>query len=140
VQPQHRAHLLSTRSTIQEHLAAIRKVATTGDSPGGARSEPLPAGQRDELLAVLGRVEASLTALLQGLAPEAAESEGARDAGGARLWTAILLRTVAELVADLDPEVMERRYGPADPATAAVLREAVPRLCRDLDRALRIVG
>jgi hypothetical protein len=141
MQPQHRSHLLSTESTIREHLAAIRKVATTGESPGGGRSDPLPAGQEEPLLAALGDVEASLCEVVQALAPERINVKGEqRGAGGARMWASILLRTVADLVGDLDPEVMARRYGAVEPAAAAVLREAVPRLRGDLERALQLLG
>jgi hypothetical protein len=141
MQPRHRSHLRSTQSTIREHLAAIRKVVTTGESPGGGRSAPLPAAQREPLLAALDGLEASLAEVMQALAPERAGAGVERhDAAGARMWASILLRTVAELVRDLSPEAMERRYGVVAPAAAAALREAVPRLLREVERGLDLLN
>jgi hypothetical protein len=141
MQPRHRSHLRSTQSTIREHLAAIRQVVTSGESPGGGRSAPLPPNQREPLLAVLDRLEASLAEVMQALAPERTRASGEpREAAGARMWASILLRTVAELVRDLSPEVMGRRYGAADPAAAAALREAVPRLLREIGHGLDLLN
>jgi hypothetical protein len=141
MQPRHRSHLLSTQSTIREHLAAIRQVVTTGESPGGGRSAPLPPNQQEPLLAVLDGLEASLEEVVQTLAPQGAGARGEpRDAAGARMWASILLRTVAELIRDLSPEVMGLRYGAADPAAAAALREAVPRLLREVERGLHLLN
>jgi hypothetical protein len=139
--PQHRSHLLSTQSTIREHLAAIRKVATTGVSPGGGRSAPLPVATRAQLLEVLDRLEASLSEIVQVLALERTpRGDECQDAGGARMWTAVLLRTVAELVGDLDPEVMQRRYGSTSPAAARALREAVPHLLAEVERGVALLS
>ena len=135
MQTQHHAHLRSTESTIREHLAAIRKVAMTGESPGGARGRPLPDYPRDELLTVLEGVEAGLSDLVRLLVPEDPGIGGEdRDTGGSWMWVAILLRTVAELVRDLSPELMARRYGALDSASVAVLRERIPRLLHEIDR------
>jgi hypothetical protein len=140
MQSQHRSHLLSTESTIREHLAAIRKVVTTGESPGGGRSRPLAVTQREPLLAALEGVEASLAGLVRGLLPEASrDGVGSQGAGGARVWASILLRTVADLVRDLSPEVMERRYGRVDPAAATTLGEGVPRLPDEIERGLALL-
>ena len=140
MQAQHRSHLISTHSTIREHLAGIRKVVTTGESPGGGRSVPLPVRQREQVLAMLNNLEASLTGMVQLLVPDIAEAEGERqDAGGARMWASILLRTIAELVRDLSPEVMSQRYGTIGPAAAETLREGVPPLLDEIERGLALL-
>ena len=140
MQTQHRLHLTSTESTIRQHLAEIRKVVTTGESPGGGRSIPLPVCQRDQLLAVLDDLEASLRQMMQLLAldGEDADSKG-HDRGGTQMWASLLLRTVAELVRELSPEVMARQYGGLDPCAAAALRETVPRLLQEVERGLGVL-
>jgi len=137
---QHRLHLTSTESTIRQHLAEIRKVVTTGESPGGGRSIPLPVCQRDQLLAVLDDLEASLRQMMQLLAldGEDADSKG-HDHGGTQMWASLLLRTVAELMRDLSPEVMERHYGVLDPSAAATLQQAVPHLLQEVERGLDVL-
>lgn len=140
MQAHYRSHLLATESALREHLAEIRKVVTTGESPGGGRSQPLPERQRAQLLAILEGLETSLTALMRRLGLDR-DSEGTNPrAGSARMWASLLLRTMAELLRDLRPEVMERRYGAADPAVAETLRETLPGLAAEIARGIDLLS
>lgn len=140
MQPQHRSYLISTESTIRTHLAEIRRLITTGASPGGSQGKPLPVEQCDQLLTALDRLESSLTEVIRNLVPD---SEDARskslDGGNTRMWASLLLQTVAELIRELSPEVIAGRYGAITPVVETSLTQAVTRLLGETESALELL-
>ena len=120
----HRSHLVSTYTTVLQHLGEIRQAITAGKSPGGARLTPLPEPLRDQLLDQIDRIAAGLEELVRHFVPDwertAAETGGL---AATRMWAAILLRTVEELVEDLEPDHIQRHYGALELQDVAELDE-----------------
>jgi hypothetical protein len=122
----HKSHLVSTYTTVLQHLGEIHQAITAGKSPGGALLTPLPEPLRDQLVDRIDRIAAGLKELVRHFVPEweriAAETGGL---AATKMWTAILLRTVEELVEDLEPEQIGRHYGEVGETDAEVLRQRV---------------
>jgi hypothetical protein len=136
-----RSHVLSAYATVIQHLAEIRKVAATGETPGGSRTAPLPNPPRDQVIKIVEAIGASLTETLQALAPDQdARSADSKDSAGSRMWAIILFRTVEELLKDLNPEIMERRYGTLDPREAAILRNMVSELLNEINQGINLLS
>ena len=109
---QHITHLLSTYTTALQHLAEIRQVITAGKSPAGGRLTPFPQPLRDDLLALLDKAAEGLEEAVRALVPDFESATGeAGGQGATRMWASILLRTVEELVKDIQPNIMGRNYG-----------------------------
>jgi hypothetical protein len=122
----HRSHLVSTYTTVLQHLAEIRQAIAPGKSPGGARLTPLPDPLREQLLERLDRIAADLDGLVRRLVPDWERT--ATEVGGVaatRMWVAILLRTIEELVEDLKPDRIGKHYGAVGAREARVLDETV---------------
>jgi len=136
---QHKSHIVSTCSTVMQHLAEIRQVATTGKTPGGSQGTALPEQLREPLFARLDAVAAGLEALLESSAPDRGKVSAESTGGGASLmWVNILLRTVEELIRDLLPDSMSRQYGALDPAEARHLQSGVEGALGLLCEAMRL--
>jgi hypothetical protein len=136
----HRSHLLSTYSTVMQHLADLRQVATTGKSPAGGQVTPLPEPLRGELLSLVDRVSAAAEETVHLLVPDPKQALG--EPGGvaaARMWAAVLLGTAEELIEDLRPEVLGRRYGDLDPQEAGILDEEVRQMLALVREAIRLL-
>jgi len=129
---QHISHMTSTYTTVLQHLAEIRQVAS-GKSPGGARLAPLPRPEMERLSASLDDLRARLERVLRALVPDLERAVGdSGDVAATRMWVNILLRTVEELVADLLPARMQRRYG-------AIGRAEAQRLHADIEDVLSVI-
>jgi len=122
----HRSHIVSTYTTVLQHLADARQMITTGKSPGGGRVAPLPDPLQGEMLARFDAISAALGNLVHAFVPNWESMSG--EVGGpaaTRMWLSILLRTVDELVRDLCAERMGKHYGAVDAEEAGALGEAV---------------
>jgi len=132
---QHASHMISTYTTVLQHLSEIRQAAA-GKSPAGAALVPLPEPERARLAEMLDTLAARLQRLVRAFigADHGAEAE-AQGPSATRMWISILMCTVEELVSDLHPATMQRRYGEMDRAEADRLRaevEALLRFVRDV--------
>ena len=137
---QHKSHIVSTCSTVMQHLAEIRQVATTGKTPGGTQAAALPEQLRAPLFARLDAVAASLEALVESSAPgqNQARSESS-GTGTSLMWVNILLRTVEELIRDLLPDSMSRQYGALSSAEATQLESSVASVLESLHEAMLVI-
>ena len=137
---QHKSHIVSTCSTVMQHLAEIRQVATTGKTPGGRQAAALPEQLGESLLTKLDAVAAGLEALVKSSAPDrrktSAESSGT---GASLMWVNILLRTVEELIRDLLPDSMSRQYGALSSAEATQLESSVAGVLESLHEAMLVI-
>jgi len=134
---QHKTHLVSTYTTLLQHLAEIRQVATTGKTPAGGRVAPLPEPGRDRLLGRLEALATEMERLVQssGVDLRMVDSE----IGGlaaARMWINVLLRTVEELIEDLLPSRMGRQYGALGAAEGERLQRHVEKALARLREAM----
>ena len=136
---QHKSHIVSTYSTVMQHLADIRQVAATGKTPGGGQAAALPERLREPLFARLDVVAARLEDLVESSAPDRnkarPESSGI---GAALMWINILLRTVEELIRDLLPDTMSRQYGALSSTEARHLQAGVDTVLSSLHQALAL--
>ncbi len=137
----HKSHLVSTYTTVLQHLGEIRQAITAGKSPGGALLTPFPESLRAQLLDRIDRVAAGLEDMVRHFAPEW-ERTSAQTGGLAatKMWTAILLRTVEELVADLEPKRMEKHYGPVGGDAAEALEQSVREVLANIRQGIDLLG
>lgn len=125
---QHKSHLISTYTTVLQHLSEVSKAAS-GKSPGGEALVPLPQPERERLSAGLDAIAGQLKRVLEGFVGGwDSTATGPGGVGVTRMWVNLLLRTVEELIADLSPTRMERRYGKMPLAEAQRLRADVEAL------------
>jgi hypothetical protein len=138
---QHESHIVSTYTTALQHLAEIRQVVTTGETPAGGRVAPWPEPERERLVASVDAVAAGLEAIVRSFAPHW-EDMGRRTGGLAatRMWVSILLRTVEELVEEIRPARMSRRYGALGAADVQRLGGQVEGVISSLRSAMRMVS
>ncbi len=137
MQEQHRTHIVSTWSTVGQRLEEVRQVITRGRTPGGTAVAPLPEAVQEELTAALDRFEAQLREFVRQHAPsDAPPGETAADWGAARMWVSVLLRTIQELVEDLLPRRMGRRYGTLPPERAKDVEQSVEAMLDSLRQAI----
>jgi hypothetical protein len=137
----HKSHLVSTYTTVLQHLGEIRQAITAGKSPGGARLTPLPEPLRDQLVDRIDRIAAGLEELVRHFVP--AWERTAAETGGlaaTKMWTAILLRTVEELVEDLEPKRIGKHYGEVGESDAAVLETRVRHVLADIRDGIDLLG
>lgn len=136
---QHKSHLVSTYTTIMQHLAEIQQVAATGKTPSGELASPLQEPLRAALLARLDALDASLAGMIGALVPDwnKARSEG-DETGRARMWVNILLRTIEELMQDLLPDNMGRQYGALDSLQVNDLQSRVEDALRLLHEIMQL--
>ena len=134
---QHKSHIVSTYSTVMQHLAEIRQVAATGKTPGGGEVAPLPDRMREPFFGELEVVAARLEDLVESSVPDRnqARSESG-GVGAALMWVNVLLRTVEELIRDLLPDSMCRHYGELSPAEARRLQAGVDRVLGSLHESM----
>jgi len=117
---QHKSHLVSTYTTVLQHLAEVRQVAVEGKTPAGARATPLPEPERERLLAILDALMSQLRELVEKYVPEwQTASQAAGGLAATKMWVSVLLGTAEGLLEDMLPERMSRRYGAIDAAQAA---------------------
>jgi len=118
----HKNHLVSTYTTVLQHLVDLRQMITTGKTPGGGRVAPLPEPLRSEMLGQFDAISAALDDLVRTFVPDW-ESMSSETGGLAatRMWLSILLRTVDELIQDIRPERMGKQYGSVGADEAAAL-------------------
>jgi hypothetical protein len=137
---QHKSHLVSTYTTVMQHLAEIRQVVSSGESPTGSHLTPLPGPTGERLLSALGSVAGGLEDMLQSFVPnwqvDAGETVGL---AAALMWVSILLQTVEELVRDLLPSRMGRKYGPLQRTEAERLQGRVDRVLASVRQAITIL-
>jgi len=138
---QHHVHLVSTYTTVLQHLAEIRQVATVGRSPSGSRLTPLPPPMQGELLAALEKISTELAEVVRTYVPDW-QRQVRRTAGIAatRMWVNVLLRRVEELVRDLQPGRMSRQYGAVEEEAARGLQRQVDSVLASLQRALLVTA
>jgi hypothetical protein len=137
----HRSHLVSTYTTVLQHLGEIRQVITAGRSPGGALLTPLPEPLRDQLVDRIDRIAAGLEELVRHFVP--AWEHTAAETGGlaaTKMWTAILLRTVEELVEDLEPKQIGKHYGAVGEHAAETLEQRVRKVLADIREGIDLLG
>jgi antitoxin (DNA-binding transcriptional repressor) of toxin-antitoxin stability system len=136
----HRSHLVSTHTTVLQHIAEIRQAITAGKSPGGARLTPLPEPLRSRLLAGLDSIASDLGELVSHFAPDwerrATKMEGP---AATKMWAAILLRTVEELVEDLEPSRLTRHYGAVREEDADLLRRRTAQVLKAVQEAIHLL-
>lgn len=133
---QHRSHLVSLYTTILDHLEEIRRLATTGRTPGGAQVTPLAEPKRAELLALLERLEQGLGELIRRHVPDY-RRPAPRGAAATRMWLGALMREVEGLLAEAAPGPMGRRYGELPAAEQATLQADVDTLLTELRQGLQ---
>jgi hypothetical protein len=132
MQQHHKSHLVSTHTTVLQHLSEIRQVAA-GKSPGGGRLVPLPRPEREQLAVSLDAIAVRFEQVMKRFVGDWQRVAGdAQDLAATRMWVNILLRTVEELVADLHPTRMQKRYG-------EMKAEAASRLQQDVETLLSLV-
>jgi hypothetical protein len=56
------------------------------------------------------------------------------------MWTAILLRTVEELVEDLEPDRMGKHYGAVGEHAAETLEQRVRKVLADIREGIDLLG
>ena len=134
---QHKSHLVSTYTTVMQHLAEIRQVTATGKTPGGSQVAPLPDRLREPLLARLEVVAAKMEDLVESSVPDRdkarLESSGT---GAALMWVNILLRSVEELIRGLQPDSMGRQYGALSPQEGSHLQSRTDEVLGSLHEAM----
>jgi hypothetical protein len=136
---QHKSHLVSTYRTAVQHLAEIRQAVSSGKSPAGSQLTPLPEPARSNFLAGLNRVAAQLEDLLDSSVTDWRKTTGAAGLAATRMWANLLLRTVEELIRDLLPSRMSRRYGALKPAECEQLQREVESVLASLSEATFIL-
>jgi hypothetical protein len=137
----HKSHLVSTYTTVLQHLGEIRQAITAGKSPGGARLTPFPEPLRRQLVDCIDHIGSGLKELVRHFVPDWEQT--AAETGGlsaTKMWTAILLRTVEELVADLEPKRMEKHYGGIDEADAETLHQGVDQVLTTIREGIDLLG
>ena len=125
---QHKSHLVSTYTTVVQHLQEIRQAAA-GRPPGGGRTAPLPKPAQERLSASLDGIARRLERIVSSSVPDWRQSAEGGGLGATRMWISVLLGTVEELVEDLLPDRMTRRYG-------ALARQDTEGLERELKQVL----
>jgi len=141
MQQQHKSLLVSTYTTVLQHLAEVRQIVAEGKTPAGGRVRPLPQPLRDRLLENLDALAAGLEGLLQRCVPE--WQQEAQETGGlaaTRMWVAILLRTIEELLWGILPEQMSRRYGAVKDAEGDQIRRQVDTALATLREAMLLAS
>jgi ElaB/YqjD/DUF883 family membrane-anchored ribosome-binding protein len=128
---QHQSHLVSTYTTVLQHFQEIRQAAA-GRSPGGGRVTPLPKPAQEALSSDLDQIAARLEQIVSSLAPDWRRSAQGGGPGATRMWISVLLRTVEELIEDLLPDRMSKRYG-------ALAPEEAERLARQAEQVLALL-
>jgi len=141
MQKQHKSLLVSTYTTVLQHLSEIRELVTEGKTPGGAKVTPLPESLRQPLLANLDSVAPGLENLIQEFVPEWQQS--GRESGGlaaTRMWVNILLRTIEELLQGIMPGRMSKKYGAIGTAEAEQLQRNVESALSALREAMLVLS
>jgi hypothetical protein len=138
---QHKTHLVSTYATVLQHLEEVRQAVVAGKSPGGGRLTPLSPPARDPLIDSLDAIAARLEDAVRAFTPDLEDALG-RTGGEAatRMWVSILLRTIRELVEDLQPARISRRYGDLSSADSRRLDAGVQQVLSEIDRSLSLLG
>jgi hypothetical protein len=132
MQERHKSHLISTYTTVLQHLSEISSAAA-GKSPGGLTLPALPEAERERLAAGLDAIARQMKDTVEALAGgRESAAPGAASVGATRMWVNVLLRTVEELIRDLSPARTEKRYGAMPPAEAK-------RLLRDVEAMVSMV-
>ena len=132
---QHKSHLVSTYTTVVQHLAEIRQAVSSGKSPGGSELTPLPEPARSKLLSGLSRVAAQLEDMLDSFVPDWRSRRESPGLAATRMWANVLLRTAEELIRDLLPSRMSRQYGALEPAECEQLHRQVDSVLASLGEA-----
>lgn len=137
---QHKSHLLSTYTTILQHLAEIRQVVTAGRSPAGARVKPLAEPLRNKFVALLDSAASDLEEAVRTFVPDF--ERATTEVGGiaaTRMWANVLLRTVEELVEDIHPKEMSRHYSAIGEEEADLLREKVEPVLASIRKGMKLL-
>jgi hypothetical protein len=141
VEEQHKSHLVSTYTTLLQHVAEIRQVVTEGKTPAGARVTPLPPPQREHLLGILDELASEIRGLVEALLPEwKTASKATGGLAATRMWTNVLLGTIEELLEDIGPDRMGKRYGKLKDADAETIRRRVETALERVREAMEVVG
>lgn len=143
MKPHQQSHLLSSYLTMEEYVGDLEKVAVQGKSPSGSGPPltPLPPEQWAALEEPLQALLDSARAALEELAPEAlAQQEQAAGPARTRQWVQVLLGRLEEVIDDLEPERLGRKYGDLPPDEAARLRVHQQQMKRAVQRAARALG
>jgi hypothetical protein len=140
MEAQHKSHLVSTYTTLLQHLAEIRQVVAEGKTPGGARVTPLPPAQRERLLEILDGLAGEVRGIVETLVPEwQTVSQTTGGLAATRMWTNVLLGTIEELLEDIGPDRMSRRYGRLADADADTIRRRVETALGSVREAMQVV-
>lgn len=137
------SHLLSSYLTMEEYVGDVERVALQGKSPSGSGPPltPLPPEQWAALEEPLRALLNSARAALEELAPEALRQQE-QTAGPSRTWQwlQVLLGRLEEIIDDLHPERLGRKYGRLLPPEAARLSIHQQRMKKALQQALQALG
>jgi len=143
MKPHQQSHLLSSYLTMEEYIGDLEKVAVQGRSPSGSGPPltPLPPEQWAALEEPLRALLDSARAALEELAPEALRRQE-QVAGPARTrqWVQVLLGRLEEVIDDLEPDRLGRKYGDLPPEEAARLRAHQQRMKKGVGQARRMLG
>lgn len=143
MKPHQQTHLLSSFLTMEEYVGDVEKVALQGRSPSGSGPPltPLPPAQWKALEEPLQALLGSARAALEELAPEVLRQQE-QVAGPARTWQwlQVLLGRLEEIIDDLDPERLGRKYGGLPPDEAARLGHHQQRMKKALQQAFQVLG
>jgi hypothetical protein len=140
MEAQHKSHLVSTYTTVLQHLAEIRQVVTEGKTPTGARVTPLPQAQRERLLEILDELAREVLDIVEAVVPEwQTTSETTGGLAATRMWANVLLGTIEELLEDIGPERISKRYGRLKDADADTIRRRVETALESVREAMQVV-
>jgi hypothetical protein len=130
---QQKSRILSTHKAIMQHVGEIKQLAATGRTPTGQQLASLPEPLRTELLVKLEALTTCFTDMLGTLGIKQHHTKAHGEESGATLmWVSILLRTVEDLVRDMQPVKLSAQYGALEEGEAETLKTAT-------DEALKLV-
>ncbi|MGC8669099.1 MAG: hypothetical protein ACP5VE_13370 [Chthonomonadales bacterium] len=122
------AHLFASLVAFEELVRQIERVGAQGKSPMSGQSlTPMPAQVWQPIERLLAQAHKRLEQAVQAMAPDHVERREAQEGLGATLfWLAILIRQLSEeIIDDLEPCRIERKFGGLDERERQQLEEVV---------------
>jgi hypothetical protein len=134
-----RGHLFASLLAVNDLIRKMERAGREGSSPASGQAlTPLSAEEWQTLSEILERIRAQmLNAVRRFNEGGLTRHDAPRSRADTLFWLSILLRQMEEeIVEDLAPAQVERRYGALEEAERAALSELVESLHREAD-ALR---
>jgi hypothetical protein len=136
----HRRHLFASLLAVEDLVRQMERVGCEGTSPtSGQALTPLDQDHWEALAAPLKRLQEGLVEAVQRFAPERLAERGAAEGRSVTFyWLSFLLRQIEEeIVDDLEPARMERKFGALEEGEREALTETMAAWRADLAAARR---